>query len=374
MLDLGRFHDFYAARAHVDWVTQAPVLMLSELGRARHQAAGDGLLGDPVRRCRRRSITWPWRGCAAMRVLLGIGIAIVAVGLSADLRSSSSASTTPPSPPPRRHGGDADDEASRRLADAASAVPARRVLRALLRGDGLSRAAARRGHRLVACARRRPHWRGCCWPASPPWPSSPPPWSPAATIAEYWTHPHFVKVRSMSFDFWQNLQFAIPLVAPRRSARRSALVRPSWLRGRGPARRAGRRAGRARADALVSAAAIRTRSSIRRRTISRARRRACCWRRCWPACGCMSPGSGSRPRSLAALRMAGGFATLRRGHDGTRPRRRHSRRRADRPVVGLSRPHARPGRQPGRHRPGRATCRCSTGRTSCSPRTGRCRR
>ena len=32
MLDLGGFHDFYVARAHVDWLTQAPVLALSRLG------------------------------------------------------------------------------------------------------------------------------------------------------------------------------------------------------------------------------------------------------------------------------------------------------------------------------------------------------
>ena len=32
ILDNGRFHDFYVARAHVDWVTQLPVLLLSELG------------------------------------------------------------------------------------------------------------------------------------------------------------------------------------------------------------------------------------------------------------------------------------------------------------------------------------------------------
>ena len=32
ILDLGKVHDFYTARAHVDWVTQLPVLLLSELG------------------------------------------------------------------------------------------------------------------------------------------------------------------------------------------------------------------------------------------------------------------------------------------------------------------------------------------------------
>jgi hypothetical protein len=55
----------------------------------------------------------------------------------------------------------------------------------------------------------------------------------AATIAEYWSHPHFVKVRSMSFDFWQNLQFAIPLVGLAICAA-IGLIRPAWLQGRGP--------------------------------------------------------------------------------------------------------------------------------------------
>ena len=32
LLDHRDFHDFYAARAHVDWVTQAPVLLLAEWG------------------------------------------------------------------------------------------------------------------------------------------------------------------------------------------------------------------------------------------------------------------------------------------------------------------------------------------------------
>jgi hypothetical protein len=55
----------------------------------------------------------------------------------------------------------------------------------------------------------------------------------AATIAEYWSHPHFIKVRSMSFDFWQNLQFAIPMVGLAICVA-AGLVRPAWLQGRGP--------------------------------------------------------------------------------------------------------------------------------------------
>ena len=55
----------------------------------------------------------------------------------------------------------------------------------------------------------------------------------AATIADYWSHPHFIKVRSMTFDFWQNLQFVIPLAGLAVSTV-VALARPAWLQGRGP--------------------------------------------------------------------------------------------------------------------------------------------
>jgi hypothetical protein len=55
----------------------------------------------------------------------------------------------------------------------------------------------------------------------------------AATIADYWSHPHFIKVRSMSFDFWQNLQFVIPLAGLALSTV-VGLARPAWLEGRGP--------------------------------------------------------------------------------------------------------------------------------------------
>ena len=78
------------------------------------------------------------------------------------------------------------------------------------------------------------------------------------------------------------------------------------------------------------------------------------------------------PLVLATLRLPAVVATPGRGHDGACHRRRRSRHGADGPVVGLSRPHAQPGRRPAGHRSRRARCRCSIGRTSCSPRTGRC--
>ncbi|MDB5487676.1 MAG: hypothetical protein JWQ58_1391, partial [Reyranella sp.] len=55
----------------------------------------------------------------------------------------------------------------------------------------------------------------------------------AITIADYWDHPHFMKVRSTSVDFWQNMQFAIPLAGFLICAA-AGLRRPAWLQGRGP--------------------------------------------------------------------------------------------------------------------------------------------
>jgi hypothetical protein len=53
------------------------------------------------------------------------------------------------------------------------------------------------------------------------------------TMAVYWNHPHFVLVRAAVQDFWQNLQFVIPLVGLGLFAA-GCLVWPRWLLGRAP--------------------------------------------------------------------------------------------------------------------------------------------
>ena len=133
-------------------------------------------------------------------------------------------------------------------------------------------------------------------PPSRRWPSSAASAVGVATIVDYWDHPHFLKVRSTSFDFWQNLQFAIPLVglAICGGDRAAAAGLAAGPRAAGRHRHRRRRCSRSRRGGGWSTS---IRSSIRRRTISPARRRACCWRCCWSACGCTSPGSASRPRS-----------------------------------------------------------------------------
>ncbi len=54
------------------------------------------------------------------------------------------------------------------------------------------------------------------------------------TIFIYWDHPHFTLVRAAILDFWQNLQFVVP-VAGLALVALVSLVFPSWLRGRLPA-------------------------------------------------------------------------------------------------------------------------------------------
>jgi hypothetical protein len=229
ILDLGQFHDFYGARAHVDWLTQAPVRLAAELGVRDLQllsmiysaslfALPTALYHVALARVRRDA------------VLLGILIAVIAavylptcffiVGEYNTAFAASAAGVAVALTP-----------SAKRLADAAllcalgvlcvrsyeamiylgPLVAAIIVWSRRTSGDAMTRlllivaALAFLGAALVA----------------------------AATFTRYWDHPHFVKVRSSAFDFWQNLQFAIPLVFLMLSAAIS-LARPHWLQGRGP--------------------------------------------------------------------------------------------------------------------------------------------
>ena len=127
-------------------------------------------------------------------------------------------------------------------------------------------------------------------------------------IVDYWNHPHFLKVRAMTFDFWQNLQFAIAAgrardlgggraaaavvaAGPRAGVviaiAAAALALSPWYRLLGP-----------RAFHPLSAGALSRPPGGRRG----------CWRCCWSACGCTSPGSDSRAAIFTILRRARGVA------------------------------------------------------------------
>ena len=128
ILDLGWFHDFYVARAHVDWLTQAPVLLLSRARACATPGCWRWSTRPPSSACRPRSTTWPWRACARDAVLLGIVIAVIATVylptcffIVGEYNATFAAVTA-------AHGGDAD-EAREAAGRCRAAVPARRVLR-----------------------------------------------------------------------------------------------------------------------------------------------------------------------------------------------------------------------------------------------------
>jgi len=229
ILDHGRFHDFYVARAHVDWVTQVPVLLLSGLGvrdtRLLSMAYSAALFGVPT--------ALYHLALARVRhdaVLLGIVIAVVAVvylptsffiigEYNATFAAVTAGMAVTMTPRGSRFG-DASllcvlgvfcvrsYEAMVYLGPLLAAAivwsrrqdkdPATRILAGIAASAFIAAA-------VVA----------------------------AATISDYWGHPHFIKVRSMSFDFWQNLQFAIPLAGLAVSTV-VGLAKPTWLQGRGP--------------------------------------------------------------------------------------------------------------------------------------------
>lgn len=229
MLETGGFHDFYPARAHVAWLTETPVLVLAEAGvrdvrllamvfSAMLFVVPAALYHLALHRAREQG------------ALLAAVIAVVAVvhlptcffSVGEHLTTYALVTATftvalTRREPAWRDGalmlafglvGIASYEAMIYLGPATAAVvlwsmrgqpePLGRMLTAVA-------ALAFAGAALVALS----------------------------TVVEYWHHDHFVRVRAAAFDFWQNLQFVIPLLALAAIAV-GALIFPSWLAGRGP--------------------------------------------------------------------------------------------------------------------------------------------
>jgi hypothetical protein len=229
ILDGGGFHDFYVARAHVDWLTQAPTLLLAELGvrdtRLLAMAYSATLFGLPT--------ALYHLSLARVRhdpVMLGTLIAIVtAVYLPTSFFIVGEYNVT--------------------FAAITAAMAVTLTARALQPGEaaflGLIGLLTVRSYEamvylgpLVAAAivwrlRTTPDRMTRLLMAIAALAFLAAALVAAATIAEYWSHPHFLKVRSTAFDFWQNLQFALPLVGLAICGA-IALARPTWLLGRGP--------------------------------------------------------------------------------------------------------------------------------------------
>jgi hypothetical protein len=229
ILDNGRFHDFYVGRAHVDWATQLPVLLLSEFGvrdtRLLSMAYSAALFGLPT--------AFYHLALARVRhdaVLLGIVIAAVAAVylptcffIIGEYNATFAAVTATMAV--------AMTSRESRLGDAALlcvlGVFCVRSYEAMIYFGPLLAAA------IVWSLRqdKDPATRILAGIAAVAFLAAAV--VSAATIADYWAHPHFIKVRSMSFDFWQNLQFAIPLAGLAISAA-IALCRSRWLQTREP--------------------------------------------------------------------------------------------------------------------------------------------
>lgn len=229
LLEHRQFHDFYTARAHVDWLTQVPVLITVESGVQNISALAI------VYSITLFALPTAFYHFALLRVrrdplLLAAVLAVIAtvylptsffiVGEYNVAFACVTASVAVAVTGDGRSRGDAalllvfgflclrSYEAMIYLGPLVAAVilwSARRSDNATAKVLGLLASLAFLGAAIVS----------------------------AATIIDYWDHPHFTKVRSTSVDFWQNMQFAIPLsgfvICVVQGVRR-----PDWLIGRGP--------------------------------------------------------------------------------------------------------------------------------------------
>jgi hypothetical protein len=231
LLDLDRFHDFYAARAHIDWLTQAPVLLLVDMGvrdtRLLAMVYSAMLFGVPT----------ALYHLALARVrhdppLLAAVVAIVAgvylptsFFIVGEYNATFAAVTAAMAVALTSAGKSARDAV---ILCALGALCLRSYEAMVYFGPLVAAAivwASRRGE-ISGFGTRVLYGIAMLAFAGAAVVS-------AATLFDYWDHPHFLKVRSTSVDFWQNMQFIIPL-AGFAICGVIGLRRPAWLQGRGP--------------------------------------------------------------------------------------------------------------------------------------------
>jgi hypothetical protein len=229
MLETGSFHDFYPARAHVAWLTETPALLLVRLGvRDTHVLAVtfSAMLSVLPAALYHLALARVRHSQALLAAVVAV-IAVVhlptgffTVGehiIAYALVTATVAVALTRREPGWRDGalmlvlglvGIASYEAMIYLAPLTAAIvlwsiggqrePLSRMLTVMA-------ALAFLGAALVAFS----------------------------TVLQYWQHDHFVRVRAAAFDFWQNLQFVVPLAVVAVIGF-AGLLLPSWLAGRGP--------------------------------------------------------------------------------------------------------------------------------------------
>ena len=231
VLDTRTFHDFYPARAHIAWVTQAPVLLLIKAG------VSDTRLLSIVYSATLFAVPTAIYQVALRRVrgdavLLGVVLAIIAVVylptwffIIGEFNTTYAAATL---------------AMAILLTDRDFSRPGAAILLGLgalclasyeamvYLGPFLAIAtlwSASRSRttdgiaRLLGWAAALAFLGGAV--------------VAAGAVNEYWNHAYFTRVRLATFDFWQNLQFIVPLVGLGGLAIISILW-PSWLKGRAP--------------------------------------------------------------------------------------------------------------------------------------------
>lgn len=231
LLDTGSFHDFYAARAHVDWLTQTPVLLLAEAGlrdtRLLAMAYSATLFAVPaalyqfaLARVRHDATLLAAVVAIVAGVYLPTSFFIVGeYNVTFAAVTAAMAVTLTAAPRSRRDAW---------ILCILGALCLRSYEAMIYFGPLLAVAivwAARRAEvtdfaTRVLYAIATLAFAGAAVVS-------------VATIVDYWDHPHFLEVRSTSVDFWQNMQFAIPL-AGFVICGIAGLRSPSWLQRRGP--------------------------------------------------------------------------------------------------------------------------------------------
>lgn len=231
LLDGERFHDFYTARAHVDWLTQAPMLLLADAGlrdtRLLAMAYSASLFAVPT--------ALYHFALARVRHDLPLFAATVAIVAGVYLPTSffivgeynvTFAAATAAMAVTLTTGARSVRDAV--ILCALGALCLRSYEAMVYFGPLLAAAIVWTSRRTtdadfglrVLHAVASLAFLGAAVVS-------------VATIADYWDHPHFLEVRSTSVDFWQNMQFAIPL-AGFAICGVAGLRNPAWLRGRGP--------------------------------------------------------------------------------------------------------------------------------------------
>ncbi|HEY6982153.1 hypothetical protein [Reyranella sp.] len=233
-LNFRAFHDFYPEREHVAWLTQAPVLLLADLGVGNTRLLSIAYSAS--------LFAWPAglyhfalarvRGDAALTAAVVIALAAVYLPTSFFIigeyniayaaAMAAMAVVLTGGAARRRDGAVLCALGALSIASYEAMIYLGPLLAAAILW-ALSR--ARRDGSLDDIAALLALVAASAFVAAAAVAS--------VAIAEYWHYAYFTRVRAAAFDFWQNLQFVVPVAALAVLAVVS-LARPSWLRGRGP--------------------------------------------------------------------------------------------------------------------------------------------